>query len=553
MNPITRRQFLERSAISGMLVMSGAAARRAWAGEASGSPVVETTAGKVRGITGNGVHAFKGIPYGASTAGENRFLPPRKPSPWPGIRDTMEYGRRAIQISPEALPAQTGEDCLVLNVWTAGITGGRKRPVMFWCHGGGFSIGSADWPSTDGTNLARENDVVVVSINHRLNIFGYLYLQEFGGEKYAMSGNAGMLDLVAGLEWVRDNIAAFGGDAGNVTIFGESGGAAKVATLMGMPAAKGLFHKAIIQSGSGLQMISRKEAVRTAELVLAHFGLRADQTDRLQEVPAEKLAHAINALAPALSLRSSRHGGPWGKNQLLVLFAPVVDGFVLPQNTFDPVASEICADVPLIIGTTKDETYSGLDSLLWDDGWHATSVDKAVLHARVKMAMDIDDAQTERLIQTYRANRPQASLQDILHAITTDFMKRMDAIIKAERKAALNQVPTYLYQLNWEDVLVGGSYKSTHGCDVALVFDNAGESLSDQTNPDPRRHDVAEIMSRTWATFARTGNPNHSGLPHWKSYVLPERATMVFDASCEAVNDPAREERLAMEPLILEG
>ncbi len=250
---------------------------------------VETNCGKIRGTADNGVNVFKGIPYAESPEGDGRFRAPRQLKPWTGVRDAFEFGNRAMQddnafgLNPalvklfagRALPPMS-ENCLVLNVWTPAVNDGRKRPVMFWCHGGAFISGSGDSPWYDGTNLCRRGDVVVVTINHRLGAFGYLHLGEFG-EEFAASGNAGMLDIVAALQWVRDNIAAFGGDAGNVTIFGESGGGAKVSVLMAMPAAHGLFHKAIIQSGPAVQMASRDDASETARQLLAELELSASE------------------------------------------------------------------------------------------------------------------------------------------------------------------------------------------------------------------------------------------------------------------------------------
>ncbi|HEV2301442.1 MAG TPA: carboxylesterase family protein, partial [Stellaceae bacterium] len=273
------------------------------------APIVEPSAGRLRGSAAGGVFAFKGIPYGASTAGPSRFMPPRPPARWAGLRDALDYRGHAPQLPgrPERRPElQTllgavdatpeGEDCLTLNIWSPGLGDGGKRPVMVWLHGGAFAYGSGNRAVTEGANLARRGDVVVVSVNHRLNIFGFLHLADIGGERWAHSGNAGMLDLVAALEWVRDNIAGFGGDPGNLTIFGESGGGGKVSVLLRMPAARGLFHRAIIQSGATIRVSTRERAGALAEAVLKELGIARGDCDRLQGVPADRLAAAI---APA--------------------------------------------------------------------------------------------------------------------------------------------------------------------------------------------------------------------------------------------------------------
>ena len=302
-NKIDRRSFLGRgTAAAGALMGGGLGLTKALMAaktEPGTGPVADTTSGKIRGVIIDKVYAFKGVPYGASTAGAGRFMPPVKPQPWTGVKDTVEFGHRSPQqpgrleipeVADTSGQGPMGEDCLVLNVWSNGLKGGRKRPVMVWFHGGGFASGSGDYTIYDGANLARKRDVVMVTVNHRLNVFGYLYLADIGGPKYADAGNAGHRDIVLALEWVRDNIANFGGDPGNVTIFGQSGGGGKVATLMAMPSAKGLFHRAICQSGAAIKAISSADATRGAQALLARLNLKPDQIDKLQAIPFEELA-----------------------------------------------------------------------------------------------------------------------------------------------------------------------------------------------------------------------------------------------------------------------
>jgi para-nitrobenzyl esterase len=503
--------------------------------------VVETNCGKIRGFVANDINVFKGIPYAESPEGDGRFAPPRRLKPWTGVRDAFEFGNRAMQddnafaLPPALLKLFVGremppmsENCLVLNVWTPAVNDGRKRPVMFWCHGGAFISGSGDSPWYDGTNLCRKGDVVVVTINHRLGAFGYLHLGEFGGEEFAASGNAGMLDIVAALEWVRDNIAAFGGDAGNVTIFGESGGGAKVSVLMAMPAAHGLFHKAIIQSGPAVQMASRDDASETARQLLAELELDPGKVSELRRVPAPELARAQAAVLKKVSMMSFA-------NRRRVGFNPVVDGKHLPGGPFAPAAPAISANVPLMIGTNKDEMTLFFRLAPWLDG-----LDEAAMRQRVQMFVG---EQASRIIEPYRRARPNDSMRDLVLTIATDHAMRMPSLVTADRKVGQHAAPVFVYMFTWETPVLDGKLKSPHALEIPFVFDTVNSS--GLTGDSPTRFALAEKMSRTWLAFARSGNPNHEGIPNWPPYSTERRPTMMFDNQCRVEDDPYRAERMA--------
>ena len=505
------------------------------------SPAVEIASGKIRGANTDGIHAFKGIPYGASTAGANRFMPPRPPEPWAGVRDALEYRGHAPQLPgrPERRPElQTilgpaditpeTEDCLTLNVWTPGV-GSGKRPVMVWLHGGAFAYGSGNRAVTEGANLARRGDVVVVSVNHRLNIFGFMHLAGIGGERFAHSGNAGMLDLVAALEWVRDNIERFGGDAGNVTIFGESGGGGKVSVLLAMPKARGLFHRAIIQSGATIRVSTRERGNALAEAAMRHLDIGHGECGKLQQMPADRLAAGI---APA----SRAVGRPPMPLIDRYDFGPVVDGTDLPRQPFDPDAPAIADSIPLLIGGTREESgfFLADDDEVWERRLSADS-----LHKRIAA---VAGEEAGRVLDCYRTLRPGASREELLIAALSGSNFWIRTVLLAERKAARGAAPVYMYSLDWRSPACGGRLMAHHAMDLPFVFDTV--DVPDTTRGAPGARDLAAVMSASWAAFARSGTPVSAALPDWPAYTSEQRATMVFDANCRVVADPDRDARL---------
>ena len=504
-------------------------------------PIVETANGKVHGSAQGGVYAFKGIPYGAPTGGTNRFQPPHQPAPWAGVRDTLVLGGRAPQwqgaptrrpgmatfLGPVDTSRET-EECLNLHVWTPGL-GAGKRPVMVWLHGGAFHFGSANRAVTDGANLARRGDVVVVAVNHRLNILGHLDLSQIGGERYAHSGNAGVLDLVAALEWVRDNIERFGGDPGNVTIFGESGGGGKVSVLLAMPKAHGLFHRAVIQSGAAVRVSTGERAAALAEAALQQLGATRNSLDTLRILSVEQLVAAITPAKQKV-----------GRPELPLLdrydFGPVVDGSDLPQQPCDPAPAAFSDDILLLIGDTKDEATRFLadDDAVWN-----RTLTEAQLRERLSA---IAGGEADRLFDLYSTRDPQASPAELLIAALTHGQFSIRSALFAERKAARGRAPVYMYSLAWESPSFDGSLKSPHALDLPFVFDNT--EVAEGTAGAPGARELAAIISASWIAFARTGNPQTEALSNWPAYTADRRSVMVFDRDCRTVMDPDRDTRL---------
>lgn len=479
------------------------------------SPVATTKYGKVRGYIDNNVNCFKGIRYGADTSAV-RFQAPKSPEKWTDIKEATNYGKSSPQ---QSRGDNVGEDCLFLNIFTPKLRDGGKRPVMFYIHGGAFANGSGSSPLYDGVRLCNRGDVVVVSINHRLNAFGYLYLARFGGAEFADSGNVGQLDIILALQWVKENIAEFGGDPNNVMIFGQSGGGAKIATLMAMPAAKGLFHKAATMSGQQVTACGALNGTLRAKAILDALKLKDAQ--EIRTIPFEKIVEVLNTKDPVLSA-----GG--------VNFAPALDEKNLLRHPFYPDAPSQSNNIPMIIGNTHDETraFLGGDPTNFTVTWEQLP-EKLIPNMRV-------DIQPEAVIAKYRQLYPNLSASDILFKITTASRSWRGAIIEAEERAK-SGFPAFAYQLDWKSTRENGKFGAPHGADIQLVFDNIGKPGATAQGLTAQK--MADIMSETFIKFAKTGNPNNKQIPVWKPYTMAKRETMVFDVPTHLENDPRGEER----------
>lgn len=530
---LNRRSVLITGSVATVAALSPTSARAM----AATRSVVDTQYGKFAGSLEGQALAFHGVPYGASTAGSNRFMPPAPPAPWSGVRGAPKNRIIAPQEDPTPAPprppspfdailggistadATESEDCLNFDIWTPALDGG-KRPVMVWLHGGGFGIGAGSLPAYNGARLSTTGDVVVVNVTHRLNVLGYLDLSP-AGQDFAASGMAGMLDIVLALEWVRDNIERFGGDPGNVMIFGESGGGGKVGILMAMPKAKGLFHRAAIQSGAMRRVMEMPEAAQLTGALAAELGLRPDQAREMQAVPLSRLMAAHFS-----SLRKSGMGAMMG-------FMPVLDGVLLPQHPFDPVASPLSADIPLIIGSNMTETtlFAQGDLLAFD-------LDAEGLKGRLVAMMGTTTGNAA--LDLYKSLYPSDTPADLYFKITTDRGAGLASTRVADLKAAQGRAPVFLYEFHFTTPVMDGRLRSPHGLEVPMVFNDPDSHTNVAlTGGGQRALDMAASMSAAWVAFAHSGRPGTARL-EWPAYDPIHRSTMIFDTRSEIHPDPAR-------------
>ena len=489
--------------------------------------VTDTESGKVRGFIRNGIFTYKGIPYATA----ERFEAPQKVEPWEGVRSSMTWGPVALLETPTTSVQDEGEfifdhdwgyaseDCLVLNVWTPGISDGKKRPVMFWIHGGGFTFGSSqELPSYHGENLAKKGDVVVVSLNHRLNILGYLDLSAYG-EEYKYSANHSILDIRVALEWVRDNIENFGGDPNNVMIFGQSGGGAKVNTLMAMPSAKGLFHKAVNQSGSYTGSYLTKEITQEiTEEVLMELSVSSSEIGDLKLTPYTDLAVAGQIALKRVEERMKQKGVSvpgFGMN-----WAPSVDGELFPYETQSDQALALSKDVPLLIGTVKNEFMPSL----W--GGMSNASEEEIIKYISQQRGDKAEDYVEAVKQAFPLDTKPSDLIDV------DVIFRPGSVVQANAKSKLQGgAPVFMYLFSWQSPVMDGRYKSVHCMELPFVFDNI-DRCENMTGGGREAHNLADKVSQAWINFARYGDPNHGGIPIWNPYTQENGVTMFFDNHC---------------------
>ena len=523
MSDLTRRTLLKSTVALGAVAALPAAA--------ASDPIVRTSYGRVRGRAEDGVLAFRGVRYAAAPVGNLRFKPPRKPVPWTDIADAGQFGAAAIQPAGQPdMPAyeKHSEDCLFLNVWTTSLQG--KRPVMVWLHGGGFWMGAAGRPTYFGDPFARDG-VVLVSLNHRLNVFGFAQLPDSWGPDYASSGMAGILDIVAALQWVRENIARFGGDPSNVTIFGESGGGAKVSVLLAMSGAKGLYHKAVIESGAELEAAPRQYAQALGGALMDTLGLQAGDTAGLAALETSKIFNAqeaasakVKSLAPPDKFLNTG-------------FVPSLNPVDLPQGPFAPEAPAISAHIPLLIGTNKDEATLFLAYA--KDFFSRTDAD---FESAVKQAYPSDG---DKIAAAIRKAYPDYPPPYLYAALRTAQMFWLNSIVLAERKVAQNAAPVYMYRMDWGSPVHNGALKAAHAMELSFVF-GTFEAIRDFVGPGYGPVRMAAQMHPVWVAFAKTGDPSTPILPHWPEYDTKSRDTMIFNLESRIESDPLGELRRLM-------
>ncbi|MDO5977520.1 carboxylesterase/lipase family protein [Flavivirga spongiicola] len=496
--------------------------------------LTKTQYGKVKGYKLRNIYYFLGMPYGADTSGKNRFMPPQKPKPWDDVFQAIWWGDSAPQIMEKKYAsffngflshlnyADLSEDCLKLNVFTPGYNDGKKRPVMVWLHGGGFTNGNGiEQDEYNGENFCRFGDVVFCSINHRLGPLGFTNLASAGGKKYAASGNVGMLDIVAALEWVRDNIAYFGGDPNNVTIMGQSGGGAKVTTLTAMPKAKGLFHKAVVLSGAGIKSGEKEYSEKLGLYILREAQLSKKEINKLQDIPWLDYIQLANNASKKLRLKITQ-GNRRG-------FSPVVDGYYLPQHPYSPEAAPTAADIPMLICSTMNEAIM-----------HESELDKLTMGGLKERLKSNTGDKTDKMVDAYAKIFPNKSPAELLTIIYSNGFRKPSvelANIKSKQSA-----PVYIAWFWWQPPLFNNRLRAFHCLDISFWFYNTDLMLT-HTGGGARPRKLSEKMASSLVQFMKTGNPNCDKLPVWEKYSEKNRVTMILDDISELKVDPDREAR----------
>ena len=508
--------------------------------------LVETTNGKVKGYILRGIHHYLGIPYGADTSGPNRFMPPQKPKPWTDIYPAVWWGNTAPQNMENRYANKYGtfrdhwnyddvsENCLMINVFTPAVGDGQKRPVMFWIHGGGFTNGNGiEHDGYNGENLARLGNVVFCSINHRLGPLGYCNLAGVGGEQYAASGNVGMMDIVAALEWVRDNIANFGGDPGNVTIMGQSGGGAKVCTLTAMPSAKGLVHKAVMLSGATVQSGDKEYSAKLGEYVLREAKLKPSEIAKLHEMPWKEY-YAIATRAQQ-TLTKEMAGKATG---LRFGFSPHVDGTIIPQHPYAPEPAPTAADVPMLICSTfNEQSPSAFDATLEN-----ITLDQVVERVRERAGFGAGFGdKAKEVVEAYAKAFPNEKPVDIWSLVSSN---RQGVVRLADAKVK-QPAGVYVAWFGWHPPLFDNRLRSFHCVDICFWYYNTDLMLS-HTGGGARPRKLSTQMATYLLNFMKSGDPNATGLVPWTKYTTANGEVMVLNDTCEVKNDPDREARKAL-------
>ncbi len=545
MKNLSRRQFIGKTTLVAAPVIFIPGISRAWKTQTPDYKIIDTPFGKLRGCREKGVNIFKGIPYAGSVSGKNRFQKAGPVEPWSGTRDALQLGHPSIQPPNQTYGLNEpgpNEDCLVLNIWTP-ANDGKKRPVMVYSHGGGYIHGSGGSVATDGTNLAKMYDVVVVTTNHRLGVMGYLYLDELAGEEFKGSGNRGVQDISLALEWVNKNIELFGGDPNNVMIFGESGGGMKTSCLYAMPEAASFFHKASIESGPGIEIISAESAAETTQMVLDYLYISKINWKKLLEVPASRLLEAQERIPQTHNPNS---GGFHGiGNSGVGSFGAVKDGIVLPNNPFDPVAPEISKDKPLMVGWNEDEY---IFFAMYNNDKEVFTISEETLKSRLENDFG-ENAET--VFNTYKSANPDKTPGEIYIAIRSIMIMGLGSIRIAERKTSQGGAPAYLYNFGYKsnNKVPGTDFETgaMHALDIPFKFYNVENGMP---GTNPNRFKASKNMTQLWTSFARTGKPEAKGQPEWPAYDLISRPTMRIDTKCEVISNRYNAEREMWEKVL---